>query len=798
MKHFAIVSEGGYTFFHDCPNDMPLLAFSMTQEHAFECMNQYARSVRCGDTLFVSEKFESFHYVAVSDEGDSELSLRRKLQFLRDLVAFYVHCPPDAAGEPLYGKTFAAYRSLTEHRFSAVLDAVEVLSINSGIKTMIETMLGDSLFAARSITHGLLFVGNKLAVNWNRRPVARQRSNVIPALTHGDVLLLMMHSLCSFDCDLGNDVLVSETTLAKLLADKEPQIAREETAAPTATAAAAAAEVEGDLQMQQELSKAEQPQAEGLFKTDSASEDVPAELQSPAAGAGEDGEFERKGSDRRDGKELMRRHSSKRKAASPSNGSAGAAHEDEMSDVTDDYVSCFGDLDGELLSPLPEHREDRCFGTDDILMAQTFLRSISLYNGELSGVWNSESCQSLQEYQKSQGLPTTNQLDSAVMSIITRHMYSDYGTVEGDEGAYHTPSASLRYVSGSHRGSKRMGSSLRKRSTVSLTRKSSQGSFDSASPPPPGVAIQLSSAASLSSSTSSTSPSSVSPPLKGSSSNEGYGEQLEAPSSREPIPSPSVTDTPKTRASVVLQSFGDRPSLICCYKLGDNTVLVLVCSSLTAAAWEDVPEDAVQEIDRSVEHLRNQISEYMSFLETCEKTHVRMMSYLHECPGMIHFLYCDRTHNYTVSPAISSLLAKNGSAEAEIAHLKWLRTCVHRMVEWGVKLLWDGQTFGLIRLTGGSHSVDLQIGYQFWIEDENHEHVMPEVPLKDLRGLLCSVSNFSNGELVRRLFPSVSDKRRNLFTVHEFFSLWLGFIDQEMVHQVSSSLQNKFRFSVMR
>lgn len=50
--------------------------------------------------------------------------------------------------------------------------------------------------------------------------------------------------------------------------------------------------------------------------------------------------------------------------------------------------------------------------------------------------------------------------------------------------------------------------------------------------------------------------------------------------------------------------------------------------------------------------IRNSLKNYIDYLIIKERTHISILSYLHQLPGLIHFIYVDRSTNRVIAPSI--------------------------------------------------------------------------------------------------------------------------------------------------
>ena len=85
--------------------------------------------------------------------------------------------------------------------------------------------------------------------------------------------------------------------------------------------------------------------------------------------------------------------------------------------------------------------------------------------------------------------------------------------------------------------------------------------------------------------------------------------------------------------------------------IAPNTSLVLISERVSAEEAESEAAHAAS-IRRGVER---ELATFIDFLVIKAQAHITMLSYLYHFPGMVHFIYVDRTHDYVIAPTITPL-----------------------------------------------------------------------------------------------------------------------------------------------
>lgn len=175
-------------------------------------------------------------------------------------------------------------------------------------------------------------------------------------------------------------------------------------------------------------------------------------------------------------------------------------------------------------------------------------------------------------------------------------------------------------------------------------------------------------------------------------------------------------------------------------------------------------------------YVQRSLESYLSFLVTKGQTHVTMLSYLHQFPGLVHFVFVDRTSNQVIAPTITPLHQSadddaDGEQAASVEHIK---SCVWNMCHQAQRHLAQGYTSMFIK-SGG-----LQCSYRMWLEDTEGNELPIDQP-QALAGLSLDSSLYR--ELVKRLYPSVRGVK-----CYELYTLYLSMLSSSAVASHNRSL----------
>lgn len=114
---------------------------------------------------------------------------------------------------------------------------------------------------------------------------------------------------------------------------------------------------------------------------------------------------------------------------------------------------------------------------------------------------------------------------------------------------------------------------------------------------------------------------------------------------------------------------------------------------IVAGARRPPDEDAKLEKIRGYLRSRKSLGAYLSFFGVKEHAHLSMLSYVHQFPGLVHFVVVDRSAHRLVAPSISELFGQRcdeRSEELAAQQRELIRSNVWRMCSWAQKLLISG------------------------------------------------------------------------------------------------------------
>lgn len=207
------------------------------------------------------------------------------------------------------------------------------------------------------------------------------------------------------------------------------------------------------------------------------------------------------------------------------------------------------------------------------------------------------------------------------------------------------------------------------------------------------------------------------------------------------------------------------------------TTLVIITSNHPSSGAKGQPAER-DRLDEIRDQLRGMIRNYATYLITKEHTHLPVLSFLHQFPGLIHFIFVDRTFNRVIAPPITAVHGPVYSPKPEEAlRMKLiLRSKV-----------WDMCYRAQQHLSEGHHAMTMKSGafqysYRLWVEDMegfelpfNHDQ-----PFIAQRG---PQTHKYYKKLVEHIFPSRSGLR-----CYELYTLYLGVLSVKSITHYDRNL----------
>ena len=191
------------------------------------------------------------------------------------------------------------------------------------------------------------------------------------------------------------------------------------------------------------------------------------------------------------------------------------------------------------------------------------------------------------------------------------------------------------------------------------------------------------------------------------------------------------------------------------------------------------------------------LADYYHFLLVRAATHITMISYAHTFPGLVHFLFVDRSRNVVTAPAITPETAEMlglgpnvhvlgrktdkgaSGADAVLHHRVW-------------ELVFKAQRYLSSGYTGMSvRDGQVTYSYRLWVEDESGREETIALPLPGHETPFdCSFYK----DLTRALFPSAKPGTIECF---ELYTLHVGVVSAQTIAAQNRRLVASLREAAM-
>lgn len=193
-------------------------------------------------------------------------------------------------------------------------------------------------------------------------------------------------------------------------------------------------------------------------------------------------------------------------------------------------------------------------------------------------------------------------------------------------------------------------------------------------------------------------------------------------------------------------------------------------------------QEVLDVLHACTQHIHKQLSDYKDYLIVKAQRNIAITSYFQQFPGMVYFIFTDRTTNQVIAPALN--ISPDDNKDAMRATL-FLKRKIWRTARLMQQKLSQGYTTVLLR------DGDFFISYYLWFEDNAHNPLVVQQPYKTLTnspppGILCG--NLYR-QLIRQCFPTAVPGSVHCF---ELICIHIGIVPTNIVsvhiQQLSSRL----------
>ncbi|XP_064625622.1 BLOC-3 complex member HPS1-like [Lineus longissimus] len=168
-------------------------------------------------------------------------------------------------------------------------------------------------------------------------------------------------------------------------------------------------------------------------------------------------------------------------------------------------------------------------------------------------------------------------------------------------------------------------------------------------------------------------------------------------------------------------------------------------------------------------HFQNKLLDYRDFLVVKAQRNITMTSYIEDYPGLVHFIYIDRTSNTLVAPSLS-LLNKDDKMDAT----NMIKEKIWQMVDWVQSKLTQGY------VSMSKREGDFTYSYFLWFEDVSGSPLVIQQPFQPYKvnippGVIAG--NFYK-EMIKTCFPNFVPRSVHCY---EVMTVHVGLVPTDLV-----------------
>eukprot|EP01113_Clastostelium_recurvatum_P003563 TRINITY_DN11557_c0_g1_i3.p1 TRINITY_DN11557_c0_g1~~TRINITY_DN11557_c0_g1_i3.p1 ORF type:complete len:813 (+),score=167.06 TRINITY_DN11557_c0_g1_i3:109-2439(+) len=763
----------------------PMLLSSM---HFIEdCFKEPFRSLKCGKAQIVIQQYDALCFLLASDEGEPESLLRSKLHLAYHLLLL-IFGPQalQSKTRPIQARNHAknlhrimhTMFQLAEDSQSILVQSIERLEVNDAIRKLCTAALKSAITPIAEATHALIYVGTKLLV-WHFKQKA------FP-MTSTDMFLLVLYFRSRFHATV-REVKVKEVPVADYT-DHEAVINQVRAGVGNELRALA----------QQDTSRQEDD-AEGATSIDEGFDTAPEEFDAQGDSYDDDYvvlETTYSGEEEMGGfrPEIFVLDPALDDIASVKVGELVDGSAPDTSDMRIDAI----------LLPLQKGLAQGAQG-NAVAFVQYCLAECDAGKGkgvlpaEASGIYEAHTATAVAKFLATLGRPETDgsrlsPADIQALATQTRSQLSSRApstpTSPSKSTRVHTSGEVARRLAFGDRRGRGAGNDAVPSLDIGAISLSDTEASDTGANAPTETDVTPSSSSSAtpagsepsSSATTPRGPSTpgaaaglgaagITPGPAGMGMGMGMGMGAFSPFGSS-APSVPHVPPPSTFDQLYLRTPPYLPMWVYCAEVQESTTLVIINKGMTGTAEEKAKLDKIQD------SLRDWLNKnYANYLVAKEKAHLPILQYLHMLPGLVHYIFVDRTANRVQAPTITPLHGQQYRDSASTQRmLTLLKGRVWDMYYHAHRHLAMGYTSMVMR------SGDFQYSYRLWVEDDEGAEQPLDLPRSQYPATPQSHKFYK--DLLRAQYPSQLPQMK----CYELYTLYLGILPAALVSKNDKAL----------
>ncbi|XP_074643751.1 BLOC-3 complex member HPS1-like [Tubulanus polymorphus] len=189
-----------------------------------------------------------------------------------------------------------------------------------------------------------------------------------------------------------------------------------------------------------------------------------------------------------------------------------------------------------------------------------------------------------------------------------------------------------------------------------------------------------------------------------------------------------------------------------------------------------LPDDVQTRINETFVSLRqmisNKLSDFSGFLAVKSQRNITMTFYLEDFPGLVHFLYINRTHDHLTAPSINIMSDSDQRKQGDAT--QFLKKQIWSMVRWSQEKLKQGH------VAMSKREGDFVFSYFLWFEDQSGNPLPINHPYKysSKLGEPGIITDNFYKKLIRHCFSGIPQRSVRCY---EIYVIHIGLVPADVI-----------------